>query len=145
VHASLQGLCLQISAMAYMASMAYSSAVNTRIGNELGAGDAVTARIAFIIGVAAVILVQACIMLGLFFGARQVLSLLTNNKEVDDLARKVFPLLLPTFIGETAGGRQQGRRCAVLCRAELGCAGAQGMSSVCYVVVVLGMLVQRLC
>jgi Na+-driven multidrug efflux pump len=86
--------------MAYMASMAYSSAVNTRIGNELGAGGAVTARLAFIIGVAAVILVQACITLGLFFGARQVLSLLTNNKEVDELVRKVFPILLPTFIGE---------------------------------------------
>jgi MATE family multidrug resistance protein len=95
----LQGLCLQISAMAYMASMAYSSSVNTRIGNELGAGDAATARLAFIIGVAAVILVQACITLGLFFGARQVLRLLTNNKEVDELARKVFPILLPTFIG----------------------------------------------
>jgi MATE family multidrug resistance protein len=98
----MQGLCLQISAMAYMASMAYSSSVNTRIGNELGAGDAATARLAFIIGVAAVILVQACIMLGLFFGARQVLSLLTNNKEVDELARHVFPLLLPTFIGKAA-------------------------------------------
>ncbi|WIA28922.1 hypothetical protein OEZ86_011446 [Tetradesmus obliquus] len=100
VAVGVMGLCLQISASAYMASMAYSSSVNTRIGNELGAGNAATARLAFIIGVAAVILVQACMILGLFFGARQVLALLTNNEEVEGLARQVFPILLPTFIGD---------------------------------------------
>lgn len=104
----LQGLCLQISASAYMASMAYSSSVNTRIGNELGAGNAATARLAFIIGVAAVILVQACMILGLFFGARQVLALLTNNEEVEGLARQVFPILLPTFIGKAGRGEVVG-------------------------------------
>jgi Na+-driven multidrug efflux pump len=83
-----------------MASMAWSSAVNTRVGNELGAGNAVAARLAFTTGVAAVVLVQACITLGLLFGARQVLSLLTNNKEVDELTRQVFPFVLPTFLGK---------------------------------------------
>lgn len=82
-----------------MAAMAYSSAVNTRVGNELGAGSAAAAKLAYSTCLLAVVLLQVCIAVVAFLCSKQILAVLTNNQQVASLAIQVFPLLVATFVG----------------------------------------------
>jgi Na+-driven multidrug efflux pump len=80
--------------------------VNTRVGNELGAGNAGAARLAVYTCVACVCAVQTVLAVGTHLGDRWVVRLLSNNEQVQRLTLEVFPLLLPTFVCEWLGGRR---------------------------------------
>ncbi|KAF8063707.1 DTX14 [Scenedesmus sp. PABB004] len=95
---SVMGILFQLSACSYMSAMAYGSSVNTRVSNELGAGRAAPARLAFQIGVCAVVAVQSLwVVAGLAFG-RALVGLLSSNAEVVAHTLEVLPLVIPTFV-----------------------------------------------
>lgn len=74
--------------------------VNTRVGNELGAGNADAARLSVYTGVVVVALVQTVLVVACKLADKQVVGLLSNNEEVDSLTLSTLPILLPTFICE---------------------------------------------
>jgi hypothetical protein len=74
--------------------------VNTRVGNELGAGNADAARLSVCTAVVVVALVQCLLMVACKLTDRGLVGLLTNNQQVKDLTLATLPILLPTFISK---------------------------------------------
>jgi Na+-driven multidrug efflux pump len=74
--------------------------VNTRVGNELGAGNADAARLSVYTAVVVVALVQCLLVMACKLTDRGLVGLLTNNQEVEDLTLATLPILLPTFISK---------------------------------------------
>lgn len=104
----VMGLLFQISACAYMSSLAYGSSVNTRVGNELGAGNAEAAKLSVYTAVVMVALVQSVLAVACKLADRQVVGLLSNNKEVEELTISTMPILLPTFVCDALNCVAQG-------------------------------------
>lgn len=76
------------------------NSVNTRVGNELGAGNASAARLSVYTCVVIVAAVQSVLVVACKLAERGVVRVLTNNKEVEDLTVATMPVLLPTFVCE---------------------------------------------
>jgi hypothetical protein len=89
----------QISAAAYMSAMALSAAVNTRVANELGSGDAAAARCSCWVGVAVVLVMQTSISAGIWLFGRTVVRWLSTDAAVEELTMTLVPVLSVTFIG----------------------------------------------
>lgn len=81
-------------------AVAVSCSVNTRVGNELGAGNADGAKLAVFTAVVLVALVQSVLAVGCKLADKQVVGVLTNNNEVEQLTLLTLPVLLPTFVCE---------------------------------------------
>eukprot|EP00878_Enallax_costatus_P024109 GHUV01025702.1.p1 GENE.GHUV01025702.1~~GHUV01025702.1.p1 ORF type:complete len:494 (+),score=51.79 GHUV01025702.1:73-1554(+) len=103
VAVGVMGLMFQISAIAYMSAMAYGSSVNTRVSNELGAGQAAAAKLAVNTAVAVVTVVQSGWALVCWLGAWHVVGVLSSNHEVVRETVQALPILLPTFVSEYRG------------------------------------------
>jgi hypothetical protein len=73
---------------------------NTRVSNELGAGNAAAAKLACFTSVALVVIIEGCIALTCWFAGRQIIQLLTNSDAVIQLTMDLLPILLPTFVSE---------------------------------------------
>jgi Na+-driven multidrug efflux pump len=74
--------------------------VNTRVGNELGAGNAEAAKLSVYTCVVIVALVQTLLVVACKLGERGLVGILTNNQEVKELTIASLPILLPTFVSE---------------------------------------------
>lgn len=70
------------------------------MGNELGAGNAEAAKLSVYTCVVMVALVQSVLAVACKLTDRQVVGLLSNNKEVEELTISTMPILLPTFVCE---------------------------------------------
>lgn len=101
--------------------------VNTRVGNELGAGNAEAARLSVYTSVVVVVLVQTLLVVACKLGDRGLVGILTNNQEVKELTIATLPILLPTFISELssalAGPDDHAHRTCTLSRQ----AGSEGV------------------
>eukprot|EP00879_Flechtneria_rotunda_P024525 GHRR01026001.1.p1 GENE.GHRR01026001.1~~GHRR01026001.1.p1 ORF type:complete len:385 (+),score=140.35 GHRR01026001.1:898-2052(+) len=120
VAVGVMGVAFQISAMAYMSAMAYGSSVNTRVGNELGAGNGEAARLSMMVGVAVVAVVQTCLATATWFAGPFVIGLLSNSQAVQALSLGLLPILLPTFVGDAINA---------VCQAVLRGAGRQALGA----------------
>lgn len=114
----------------------HARSVNTRVGNELGAGNAEAAKLSVYTAVVMVALVQSVLAVACKLADRQVVGLLSNNKEVEELTISTMPILLPTFVCEypsssvccneahglvQGGGGRAAHACTVLCFQDAAC------------------------
>lgn len=108
VAVGVMGLAFQISAVAYMSAMSLSAAVNTRVANELGAGNATAARLSCWTALAVVLAVQSSVSLGCLAAGRRVVAVLSNDARVEDLTMQIMPVLVSSFVGDGANAVLQG-------------------------------------
>jgi MATE family multidrug resistance protein len=88
------GLCFQVSAWMYMTASGIGSGVNTRVGNELGAGQGAAARLACLTALLAVAVTQSSAAVGAWLLRHQLLAVFTSSGEVQAAALRVMPVLM---------------------------------------------------
>uniref|UniRef100_A0A383V4G4 Protein DETOXIFICATION n=1 Tax=Tetradesmus obliquus TaxID=3088 RepID=A0A383V4G4_TETOB len=93
VALSTMGVCLNINAWMYMLPLGLGAAVNTSIGNAMGAGHAATAKRAFLGGIASGAFLQAALSLSISLWGRHLVALFTNDPAVIASCCSVLPLL----------------------------------------------------
>ena len=94
----VMGMCLQVSMVAYMFSMSFGAAVNTRVSNELGAGRALCARTSAFTALGMVLGTQSMVAVTCLAASRGIVRALTNNEEVEAATLQVMGLLAATFV-----------------------------------------------
>eukprot|EP00775_Hariotina_reticulata_P009063 gene9063-9233_t len=129
VAVGVMGVAFQCSAMAYMAGLAYGSSCNTRVSNELGAGNAAAAKLSCFTSVALVVIIQGCLALACWLAGRQIIQLLTNSDAVIQLTMGLLPVLLPTFVSDAIN---------CVCMSVLRAAGRQGLGAALNIVAYWG-------
>jgi hypothetical protein len=84
--------------VAYMFSMSFGAAVNTRVSNELGAGHAIRARTSAYTALGMVFCTQSTVSVVCLLASKGIVQVLTNNEEVEAATLHIFGLLAGTFV-----------------------------------------------
>lgn len=86
-------LVIQTTSLMYTLPMALSSSVSTRVGNELGAGRPVKARLATVVAIGLALLVSLFGLLGTTLGREAWGRVFTNDVQVLELTKTVLPII----------------------------------------------------
>ncbi|XP_052186456.1 protein DETOXIFICATION 29-like [Diospyros lotus] len=86
-------ICMNILGWAIMVAFGFNVGISVRVSNELGAGRPRTAKFAVVVAAATSLFVGLFMVLVLLIFRKQYLPMFSDNKEVQQLAYKLTPLL----------------------------------------------------
>lgn len=98
VEVGVMGLLFQILAWVFMSASGIGSAVNTRVGNELGAGQGPKASLAFRTAIGMVMMTQSTLAVVVWLLRDQLLRVFTQSESVLAASLHVMPALVLTLI-----------------------------------------------
>ena len=100
ISVSSMGIAFNISGFFYMFSMGLGSSSNTRVANELGAGRAAGARLAYWVSFGISSVMQASFCTFLFFQRNNVVKIFSTDPQVVEMVDTITPVLCCAILGD---------------------------------------------